>query len=158
MTNKYGNLMAAMAGVAVLATASVATATAAQEARPARAAASCGTSIDPNTRIPAGRRHTGPTVRIGGATVQVRYGNAKTGAPYYVWAVISGARGGDTVSLEWDVDHGSWADFGVCSGTVHTGGKQNTRAVKYVHGRGWHLEAQACGRHAGRRLCTAYWP
>ncbi|MFH8337375.1 hypothetical protein [Streptomyces sp. AM6-12] len=158
MIIKSRGVVAAMAGVAMLAAASAATATAAQTARPAGAAASCGTSIDPSARIPSGRRHTGPTVRIGGATVTVRYGNAKQGAPYYAWAAISGASKGDTVALEWDVDYGSWADFGVCSATVHSGGKQNTRAVKYVHGKGWHLEAQACGHHAGRRVCTAYWP
>nr|WP_145486321.1 MULTISPECIES: hypothetical protein [Streptomyces] len=151
-------VVAAMAGVAVLAAASAATATAAQTARPAGAAASCGPSVDPNTRIPSGRRHTGPALRIGGARVEVRYGNARQGAPYYVWAAVSGASRGDTATLEWDVDYGSWADFGVCSATVHSGGAQNTRAVAYVHGRGWHLEAQACGRHAGHRACTAYWP
>ncbi|MEW2624460.1 hypothetical protein [Streptomyces sp. NPDC048106] len=158
MAIKSRCVVAAMAGVAMLAAASAATATAAQTARPAEAAASCGTSVDPNSRIPSSRRHNGPTVRIGGATVRVRYGNAKQGAPYYVWAAISGARKGDTVALEWDVDYGSWADFGVCSATVHSGSGQNTRAVKYVHGKGWHLEAQACGRHAGHRTCTAYWP
>ncbi|OIK24151.1 hypothetical protein [Streptomyces malaysiense] len=151
-------VVAAMAGVAVLAAASAATATAAQSARPARAGTTCGTSVDPGTRIPGHRRHDGPALRIGGATVEVRYGNARPGAPYRVWAAASGAAEGDTVTLEWDVDYGSWADLGACSATVRPDGTRHTRAVGYLHGKGWHLAARACAWHAGHRVCTAYWP
>ncbi|MDF2272012.1 hypothetical protein P2Q00_42370 [Streptomyces coacervatus] len=78
--------------------------------------------------------------------------------PRYYWAQITGARRGDTVTLFWDIDYGSWRDSGACSATVHSGSAQNTRAVKVVHGRGFYLEAQACGHHAGRSSCTASRP
>ncbi|MEV6115180.1 hypothetical protein AB0L59_22345 [Streptomyces sp. NPDC052109] len=149
----------AIAAATMLIAAPTATAATPHGKQPVKAAAdTCGTSVNPNTYIPSRRRHNGPSAKIGGAKIQVRYGNKKAGAPYYVWASITSARKDDTIHLQWDIDYGSWMDFGTCSATVHSGSAQNTRAVKYRHGNGWHLEAQAWGRHAGRKGSTAYWP
>ncbi|MGW1564481.1 hypothetical protein ACWCQ1_49855 [Streptomyces sp. NPDC002144] len=120
-------------------------------------ASACGPSVNPNRYIPRGRRHNGPATWIGNTRIQLRYGN-RPGGPRYYWAQITGARRGDTVTLFWDIDYGSWRDSGACSATVHSGSAQNTRAVKVVHGRGFYLEAQACGHHAGRSSCTASRP
>ncbi|QTD96082.1 hypothetical protein [Streptomyces cyanogenus] len=121
---------------------------------PVRTAAdSCGTSVNPNTYIRPDRRHNGPATKIGNTRIQLRYGN-RPGGPRYYWATITHAGRGDKVTLYWDIDYGSWRDSGACSATVHSGGSQNTRAVKFVHGRGFHLEAQACGKHAGRSRCA----
>ncbi|MEU6594478.1 hypothetical protein ABZ923_35645 [Streptomyces sp. NPDC046881] len=114
---------------------------------------SCGPSVDPNSSIPRDRRHNGPATKIGSTRIQLRYGN-RPGGPRYYWATITHASRGDKVSLYWDIDYGSWRDSGACSATVHSGGSQNTRAVKFVHGRGFHLEAQACGKHAGHSRCA----
>ena len=122
------------------------------------AASTCGPSVNPNSYIPSSRRHNGPATWIGNTRIQLRYGN-RSGGPRYYWAQITGASRGDTVTLYWDIDYGSWRDSGACSATVHSGGKQNTRAVKFVHGRDFHLEAQACGRHPGSPTrCTASRP
>ncbi|GAA1118880.1 hypothetical protein GCM10009577_47030 [Streptomyces javensis] len=121
-------------------------------------ASTCGPSVNPNTYIPSNRRHIGPVTKIGNARIQLRYGNRR-GGPRYYWATITGASRGDTVTLYWDIDYGSWRDSGACSATVHSHGKQNTRAVKFVHGSGFHLEAQACGHRPGHRSrCTASRP
>jgi hypothetical protein len=120
-------------------------------------ASTCGPSVNPNTYIPSNRRHNGPATKIGNARIQLRYGN-RPGGPRYYWATITSASRGDTVTLYWDIDYGSWRDSGTCPATVHSGGKQNTRAVKVVHGHGFYLEAQACGHHAGRSRCTASRP
>ncbi|MGW4598985.1 hypothetical protein ACWEOA_27345 [Streptomyces sp. NPDC004457] len=149
----------ALVAATMLIAAPTATAATPHVQHPAEAAAdTCGPSVDPNTYIPSSRRHTGPTAKAGSARIQVRYGNKKAGAPYYVWASITGARRSDQVQLRWDIDYGSWEDYGVCAATVHSGTSQNTRAVKYRHGSGWHLEAQAWGKHAGHKGSTAYWP
>jgi hypothetical protein len=90
--------------------------------------------------------------------VLLRYGNKRPSAPVYFWAAITGAGRGDTVTLNWEIRYDSGQDVGTCSATVHSGGKQNTRAVKYVQGKGYHLEARACGHHAGRTRCTTPLP
>jgi hypothetical protein len=150
----------AIAAATMLIAAPTATAATPHEKQPVTAAASsCGPSVNPNTYIPRSRRHTGPTATVAGARVQLRYGNRKSGAPWYFWAAITGARKGDTVTLYWQIDYGGGlADMGACSATVHSGSSQNTQAVKYRSGKGWHLQAQACGRHAGHKGCTKYWP
>ncbi|MFF4507826.1 hypothetical protein [Streptomyces sp. NPDC001401] len=120
-------------------------------------AGTCGPSVNPNSYIPSNRRHNGPAAWIGNTRIQLRYGN-RPGGPRYYWATITHAGRGDKVTLYWDIDHGSWRDSGACSATVHSGGSQNTRAVKVVHGRGFQLEAQACGHHARTSRCTASRP
>ncbi|MFE4966016.1 hypothetical protein [Streptomyces sp. NPDC056660] len=121
------------------------------------AASTCGPSVNPNSYIPRNRRHNGPAAWIGNTRIQLRYGN-RPGGPRYYWAQITAGSRGDTVTLYWDIDYPSWRDSGACSATVHSGGTQNARAVKFVHGRDFHLEAQACGHHAGRSRCTASRP
>ncbi|MDX3248422.1 hypothetical protein [Streptomyces sp. ME18-1-4] len=117
-------------------------------------ASTCGPSVNPNRYIPRKRRHNGPATWIGNTRIQLRYGDTRRGGPRYYWAQITGAGRGDRVTLYWDIDYGSWRDSGACSATVHSGGGQNTRAVKSVHGHGFYLEAQACGHHADRIRCT----
>ncbi|TWV53784.1 hypothetical protein FRZ03_08870 [Streptomyces misionensis] len=141
--------------VAALLLATPAGAAAAPRTPPARhtTADSCGPSVNPNSYIPSARRHNGPAVKIGSTKIQLRYGN-RPGGPRYYWATITHASRGDNVALHWHIESDSWYDSGVCSATVHSGGSQNTRAVKDVHGGGVHLEAQACGKHAGHNKCA----
>ncbi|MFF4490475.1 hypothetical protein ACFY0F_28985 [Streptomyces sp. NPDC001544] len=150
---------AAVAATLLIGTPAVAAAATPRTTPDSRTVAStCGRSVNPNTYFRPGMRHAGPSAWIGSTRIQLRYGN-RPGGPRYYWATITHASRGNKVTLYWDIDHGgSWRDSGACSATVHSGGAQNTRAVKAVYGNGFHLEAEACGHHAGRTRCTASLP
>lgn len=159
-TSKSGRIAATGVAVAALLTGAQPTTAATPQTTSAgqTVANTCGPSVNPNSYIPRNRRHNGPATWIGNARIELRYGN-RPGGPRYYWAQITGASRGDTVTVYWDIDYQSWRDSGACSATVHSGGKQNTRAVKFVHGHDFHLEAQACGHHPGSRdRCTARRP